>query len=141
MTTDLARLVDPRSIVFIGASDRLDSIAQRALQNLIEHSAFDGALYLVNPKRKEVFGRPCLADVSEVPEAPDLAIVTTPADTVLTALTACAARGVAFAIVFTAGCGEVDDAGKAIEASIKALADRTGMRIYGPICPGLTNVN
>jgi acyl-CoA synthetase (NDP forming) len=141
MTTDLSRLVDPRSIVFIGASDRQDSIAQRALQNLIEHSAFDGALYLVNPKRKEVFERPCLADVSEVPEAPDLAIVTTPADTVLTALTACAARGVAFAIVFTAGFSEVGEAGKDIEAGIKALADRTGMRIYGPNCPGLTNVN
>jgi acyl-CoA synthetase (NDP forming) len=141
MTAELARLVDPRSIVFIGASDRPDSIAQRALTNLIEHSAFDGALYLVNPNRDEVFGRPCLSDISAVPEAPDLAIITTPADTVLATLAACAARGVGFAIVFTAGFSEVGEAGKDVEAGMKALADRTGMRIYGPNCPGLTNVN
>ena len=141
MKTDLSHLVNPRSIVFVGASDRPGSIAQRALENLIEHSAFEGSLYLVNPKRAEVFGRACLAEVSLVPEAPDLAIITTPADTVLANLEACAAKGVRFAIVFTAGFSEVDDAGKEIEAAMKSLADRTGMRIYGPNCPGLTNVN
>jgi len=141
MSADLTRLVDPRSIVFIGASDRQDSIAQRALENLIAHSAFDGELYLVNPNRTEVFGRPCLADISEVPDTPDLAIITTPAETVLPSLKACAALGVRFAIVFTAGFSEVNEAGQKNEADMKALADGTGMRIYGPNCPGLTNVN
>jgi acyl-CoA synthetase (NDP forming) len=140
ITPDLARLFDPQSIVFIGASDRAGSIGQRALENLVEHSAFTGSLYLVNPKRDRLYERPCFASVSDLPQVPDLAIICTPADTVLQALRGCAEVGVRFAIVFTAGFGEVSEDGKAIEAAMKALVRSSGMRIYGPNTPGLTNV-
>lgn len=138
--TDLSRLFDPRSIVFIGASDRAGSIGQRALANLIEHSAFTGSLYLVNPKRDNLYERRCFASVSDLPEVPDLAIICTPAESVLQALRESAAIGVRFAIVFTAGFGEVNEEGKAIEAAMKRLVHSSGMRIYGPNTPGLTNV-
>lgn len=139
-TSDLARLFDPHSIVFIGASDRAGSIGQRALDNLIEHSAFTGSLYLVNPKRENLYGQRCFASVSDLPAVPDLAIICTPAESVLQALRESASVGVRFAIVFTAGFGEVSEEGKAMEAQMKALVRSSGMRIYGPNTPGLTNV-
>lgn len=141
MAADLTRLVNPQSIAFIGASDRANSLPQRALENLIEHSDFRGELYLVNPKRQEVYGRRCYPSIADVPAAPDVAIVTTPAETVLPTLEDCATKGVRFAIVFTAGFGEVSEEGRVIERKMKALAAKSGMRIYGPNCPGLNNIN
>lgn len=138
---DLSRLVKPASVVIVGASDRRDSIGGRAFYNLVEESDFPGTLWLVNPGRAEVAGRPCARSVTVLPEAPDLAVIAIPAPGVLTALKDCAARGVAFAIVLSSGFGEMGDAGKAIEAEMRALAAATGMRIYGPNCPGLSNVN
>ena len=138
---DLSRLVKPASVVIVGASDRRDSIGGRAFYNLVEESDFDGMLWLVNPGRAEVAGRPCARSVTVLPEAPDLAVIAIPASGVLTALKDCAARGVAFAIVLSSGFGEMGDAGKAIEAEMRALAAATGMRIYGPNCPGLSNIN
>ena len=138
---DLSRLVKPASVVIVGASDRRDSIGGRAFHNLVEESDFDGTLWLVNPGRAEVAGRPCARSVTVLPEAPDLAVIAIPAQGVLPALKDCAARGVAFAIVLSSGFGEMGEAGKAIEAEMRALAAATGMRIYGPNCPGLSNIN
>ncbi len=138
---DLARLVKPTSVVIVGASDRRDSIGGRAFYNLTEESDFEGALWLVNPGRSEVAGRPCARSVAVLPDVPDLAIIAIPAAGVLGALKDCAARGVAFAIVLSSGFGEMGEAGKGIEAEMRALAAATGMRIYGPNCPGLSNIN
>ena len=44
--TDLTRLIHPRSIALVGASDRLHSIGERTLTNLLDHSEFDGEIFL-----------------------------------------------------------------------------------------------
>ena len=53
---DLSLLMDPRSVVLVGASDRTGSLGQRALENIVEHSRFEGELFLVNATRDEVGG-------------------------------------------------------------------------------------
>lgn len=138
---DLSLLFEPRSIALIGASDRAGSLGGYSLQNLAEHSDFKGELYLVNPRRADINGRACWPSVASLPATPDLAVLAVPATEVLPALTECAARGVRFAIVFTSGFGETGDEGKALEAQMRTLVAQSGMRIYGPNCPGLTNVN
>lgn len=138
---DLSRLVLPRSIVLIGASEKPDSIGGRTLENLTRHSDFRGDLYLVNPGRSEIHGRPCAASVSDLKEAPDLAILAVRADAVLDTLRECGERGIRFAIVFTSGFGETGEAGRAVEAQMREIVARTGLRIYGPNCPGLNNMN
>jgi len=140
-TTDLSRLFEPRSIALVGASDRAGSIGGYALQNLAEHSTFTGDLYLINPRREAIGERRCWPSVAALPATPDVALIAVPASEVMAALHECADRGVAFAIVFTSGFGETGDEGKALEAEMRAIVARSGMRIYGPNCPGLTNVN
>jgi len=51
---DLNRLFRSRSVLLIGASDRFGSIRRIALENISQHSSFDGPLYLVNPSRDTV---------------------------------------------------------------------------------------
>lgn len=138
---DLTRLVNPQSIALVGASDKADSIGFRTFENLTKYSRFEGRLDLVNPGRKEIGGRACAPSVRELGAAPDVAILAVRADRVLDSLRECGERGTRFAIVFTSGFGETGADGRAVEAEMRDIVERTGMRIYGPNCPGLNNIN
>ncbi|WP_321912183.1 acetate--CoA ligase family protein [Paraburkholderia sp. J11-2] len=139
--TDLSLLVHPKSIALIGASERPDSIGGRTLENLTVWSDFRGELHLVNPGYDNIHGRPCVPSIRDLDQAPDLAILAVRADAVLETLRDCGEHGVKFAIVFTSGFGETGETGKAIEARMREIATSTGMRIYGPNCPGVNNMN
>ncbi len=138
---DLTRLVNPQSIALVGASDKADSIGARTFENLTKYSTYAGRLDLVNPGRKEIGGMPCMPSVADLAEAPDVAILAVRADLVLQTLRECGDRGTRFAIVFTSGFGETGADGRAVEAQMREVVARTGMRIYGPNCPGLNNIN
>lgn len=138
---DLSRLIRPRSIALVGASDRPQSIGGRTLANLIDHSAPVGALYLVNPTKTELRGRRCWPSIASLPETPDVAVIAVPAANVLGVVQECAARRVPFAIILTSGFGEAGEEGERAQEQLKDIAAAAGMRIYGPNCPGLTNVN
>lgn len=139
--TDLTRLFIPRSIALVGASEKAESIGHRTLQNLELIPPEQGVkLYLVNPTRSTIAGRECHPSIRQVPEVPDVAIVAVPAAAALAVLEDCAAMGVPFAVVLTSGFGETGEAGLAMEARMREIAQASGMRIYGPNCPGLSNV-
>lgn len=139
--SDLSRLICPRSVVLVGASDRPQSIGGRTLTNLFDHSTIEGELFLVNPTKTELRGRKCWPSVASLPQTPDVAIIAVPASGALQVLEECAARHVPFAIILTSGFSEAGLEGEQAQVRMKEIADRSGMRIYGPNCPGLTNVN
>lgn len=139
--TDLSALVNPASIALVGASDRAGSIGAHTLANLTEYSDFDGELYLVNPTRDSVGGRPCHRSVSALPKVPDVVIVAVPLQAVMAVLRECADKGVPFAIVFTSGFGEAGEQGQQAQLEMARIARESGMRIYGPNVPGLANIN
>src|SRR5687768_1063927 len=124
-------LFNPRSIAVVGASDRPASIGARTLDNLLNHSTFDGDLWLVSSTRKELHGRPCFPGVRELPGVPDVAMVVVPAAATIEVLEQCAEKGVRFAVVLTSGFGETGEEGLQVEAQMKRIAERSGMRIYG----------
>lgn len=138
---DLALLCSPRSVALVGASDDPGSIGGRALVNLLKHSDFKGEVMLVNPKRESVAGMRCWPDVASLPSTPDLLLVSVPATHVNPALRQAAARGVPFAIVYTSGFGEAGPAGRALEDEMRGIVASSGLRVYGPNCPGLCNIN
>ena len=126
----LDRVFRPRSVAVVGASPRERSVGRAVCQNLLAGS-FSGALRFVNPRHTEVLGHPCLASVSELPEAPDLAIIATPAATVADVASELAGIGTGAAVVLTAG---IDAAGN---SRLKAIVAESGMRIVGPNCLGV----
>ena len=135
---DLTRLLSPDSIVFVGASADAGKISGRPLRFLKE-KGWTGRLAGVNPRYDELAGVPCFPRVTDVPWPVDLAIVTLPAAHTLAALEDCAAKGVPFAVVFTAGYAETGEAGARLQAEIQELCRRTGLRICGPNCMGIVN--
>lgn len=140
-TAGLARLVDPRSVAIIGASDRPGSLGARAVANLLDHSDFRGTAHLVSRTRKEVHGIACRQSILDLPEPPDVAVLLVPAQQTLGVLADCARKGTSFAVVLTSGFGEMGADGKRAEADMARIGRSAGMRIYGPNSPGLCNLN
>lgn len=138
---DLSSLVDPSSIAIIGASDRPGSLGSRSVENVLEHSKFDGTPYLVSKTKSEIAGHSTFRSIGEVSDSVDVAMLVVPAAVTLDTLRECAEADVKFAIVFTSGFGEMGAEGKAAEEAMLRISRESGMRIYGPNSPGLCNLN
>jgi acetyltransferase len=132
-TYRLDTLFSPRSIAVVGASPRTGSLGLTFLKNLIE-GGFAGMLYPVNPHHTEIEGRPCYASIATLPETPDLVIVAVPPNRVLQVIEEAGERGVAAAIIATAGLGY--GPGSQSEA-VRLSARQHGLRIVGPNCIGV----
>lgn len=138
---NLSRLLSPRSVAILGASERPRSVGCDTLRNLAEHSDFEGDIFPVNPGRDKVLGLRAYPNMSALPGPVDVAVLCVPADAVIPALRECAAAGTGFAVVFTSGFGETGAKGRAIEAEMATIAWESEMRIYGPNSPGFSNIN
>lgn len=132
----LAPLFEPRSVAVIGASERLEKVGGRVMENLIA-AGFQGKLFAVNPKYGSVRGIACVPSVADLPERVDLAVVATPARTVPDVVAQCGRRGIRAAIVITAGFSEAGPGGQALERELLAAARAHGVRILGPNCLGI----
>ena len=133
----IERLLRPRSIAVIGANRTPGSIGHAVFRNLID-GEFVGAVYPVNPKAGSVAGVRAYASVRDIPDPIDLAIIVTPAATVLDVVEECAEVGVGGLVVISAGFAETGE-GSARERDLVALARRNGMRVIGPNCMGILN--
>ena len=56
----IGRLLRPRSIAIVGASATPGALGRQVLESL-ERFQYAGQIHLVNPKRTEIGGRPCVA--------------------------------------------------------------------------------
>lgn len=105
----------------------------------LESAGFAGALYLINPKRSEIYGRPCLPSVEALPEGVDCAVLAIPRASVLETVSACGRRGVGAAIIFSAGFAESGPVGRLEQEELAAIARACGLIIEGPNCLGMVN--
>jgi acetyltransferase len=134
----MERLLSPRTIAMVGASNRVASINGQVFANLVR--AFEGPVVPVNARDETVQGIAAVPSVTDLPDVPDLAVVVVPAPLVLGVLEECADRGVGGAVVITSGFAEAGGEGVAIQQSITDLARRTGLRVIGPNCIGYLNL-
>ncbi|MFT8246691.1 acetate--CoA ligase family protein [Roseomonas sp. BN140053] len=132
----LSRIIAPRSVAVIGASEDYAKFGGRILHHVIRHG-FAGRLIPVNPRRDTLLGLPAFASIGAAPGPVDLAIVAVPVGQLLQTVGECAAAGVGACIVFTAQLGEFDAAGAALQEQVVAVARGAGMRLIGPNCMGM----
>jgi acetyltransferase len=130
----LSPFLHPHSVVFVGATEKEGSVGRAIVENLLD---FEGKLFLVNPKRKEVLGHPCLNSILEMDQNVDLAILAIKADLVPQAITELGKKGVKGAIIISAGFKEMGPSGLELETRVLALAKDYGIRIIGPNCLGV----
>src|SRR5229473_3658742 len=134
---DLRRLIDPRVVAIVGASETRGSFGERTLSNL---SAFTGKVYAINPKYQNLLGRPCVPALSEMPESPDCVVLCVARPMVEDMIKSAAAVKAGGVIVYASGFAETSKPDR-IEAQqrLVQLAQRTGVRVVGPNCVGLAN--
>jgi acetyltransferase len=132
---NLDRLLQPRSVALIGATPKPGHVGNVVLRNL-RAGGFGGRLMLVNPRHAEIDGMPVHRDVASLPEAPDLAVIATPAATVPGLIAALGERGCRAALVISAGFGG-DAAGRRLTQAVLEAARPHLLRIVGPNCVGL----
>lgn len=138
-TDNLRRLLKPRSVVVLGASESDIRIGGRVMQMLKAHPHLENVVG-VNPKYQTTHGFRCYPALTDVPFAPDLALIALPAQDVLATLRSCFERGIRAAVVFAAGFADVGtDAGHALQAQLQAFAAESGMAVAGPNTFGFVN--
>lgn len=128
---NLETLLHPQSVAVIGASSRAGALGQRVLENLID-SDFEGTIFAVNPKRVELDDEWWVPSIADLPVAPDLAIVVTPAATIPTVIAELGAKGTRLAVVISAGLHD-----KTLKQAMLDAARPHLLRIIGPNCLGV----
>jgi acetate---CoA ligase (ADP-forming) len=106
--SDLAPLLEPRSVAVVGASARPGSFGEQLVGQLLA-GGYQGAVHLVNPGYPEVAGRPCRPSLAEVPGPVDLAVLAVPNAALEDQLHAAAKAGIPAAVIF-ASCIDRDPA-------------------------------
>jgi acyl-CoA synthetase (NDP forming) len=135
----LERIFNPRSVAVVGASANPEKMGYVCVGNLLE-LGFGGRVYPVNPGLAQLFGLKSYPSLSAIPGEVDLAIVVIPAELALPAVEECLAKGVKGVILVSGGFREVGTkAGVALQAQLKEMADRGGIKIIGPNTLGFVN--
>lgn len=132
-------VMKPHSVVVIGASPEGRGFTSAPIRNLKRHG-FTGDIYAVNPKYDEIDGVPCFDSVSDIPNAPDAAVVVVAAERVPAVLADCARSGVKNATVVAGGFAELGTHGLTLEKDIRETCAESGLRLIGPNTAGLLNV-
>lgn len=133
------RMLNPKSIAVVGATPRMQ-YGGRFLNAALK--ARDRVnVYPVNPRYPEIMGVKSYPSVTDLPETPDLVAVVVPYHQVLDILKESHAKGTRAAIVISAGFSERDlDDRRDLQAEVGAFARQSGIRICGPNCLGVANV-
>jgi acetyltransferase len=133
---NLDALFKPKAIALIGASNRPRSVGAVLARNLFE-TGFRGPIMTVNPREQAIRSTLNYRSVAELPMTPDLAVLSTPPDTIPGLIAELGARGCRAAVVVSAGFGEAEHAGgQELQDRMLAAAKPHLLRIVGPNCLG-----
>ncbi len=122
----------PKSVALIGASEREGSVGRIVLNNIVE-GGFEGEIWCVNPKYRQIGDRPCYSNVTDLPGVPDLAVVVTPPKTVPTIIDEAGRKGTKAAVVITAGLTRTNG----LRQAMLDAARPHMLRVIGPNTVGL----
>jgi acetyltransferase len=136
---NIEALLHPQSVALVGVSDRAGHWSKRVWDNL-QRFGFKGDVFLVNPKRQEVWQSRCYPSLEALPHPPDHLAIFTPAETTLAVLQQGIVRGSRGATIYAAGFGEGGDVeGKALGAQLRRLLAASGLAAVGPNCMGVAS--
>jgi len=140
MVNDIEAIMSPKSIAVVGATNRPGSVGLAIFSNIL-NGGYQGVLYPVHPTAKSIHGVRAYPRLKDVPDDIDLAVIIVPAEAVLSVVEEAAQRNVKGAIVVSSGFSEVKGRGAKLEARLKYLVQKNGLRLVGPNCFGVINTN
>jgi len=136
MGRSLEYVFNPRSVAVIGASEVPGKASERRTRSLIQ-GGYKGDVYLINPKRSELFGRKAYSRITEIEGEVDLVMIVVAPRFLAASVADSVKVGAKGIVIITAGLGETGEEGKRIEDEILAEASKTGAFVIGPNCSGM----
>ncbi len=134
----VARLLQPKAVAVIGASRQPGTAGHEVFRSLMEHR-FEGPVYPVNPSAPHVLSTRAYADVRDVPDDVDLAVVAVPSQLVPDVVRACSEKRVRGVVVVSGGFSDAGEEGWRRLEEVVHLARDGGMRLIGPNAMGVVN--
>ncbi len=128
----VARILLPRAIAVIGASERPGSVGDAIWRHVAQ--SVEVPIYAVNPRHDEVHGHSCSRTIAELPDEVSLAVIAVPARDLDTTIDACIAKRMRGAVIVTSVDGTDIDV-----TALVTRARRNGLRIIGPSSMGIAS--
>ena len=133
---DLRRLLAPRGIAVIGASERPNAPSGRILGTL-KALGYDGLIAPIHPSNDSVLGLKCYRSLADVPGEIDAVAFCIDAKNLPETMRQAAAKGVGAGVVYGAVTGGSAGGEPSIRATITTLARQHGIGLCGPNCMGV----
>ena len=127
--TAMNRIMKPKAIAVIGASNEEGKIGNSVMKNLV-NGGYQGKIFPINPKSDTVLDLPAYQAITDVPEDVDVAVFAVPAKFVAGALEQCGEKGVAGGILIPSGFAETGN--QELQDEVVAIARKYGVRLLGP---------
>jgi acetate---CoA ligase (ADP-forming) len=148
----LRAMLEARSVALIGASPRPGTLGHRMVAE-VARSPASPAMYLVNPKYREIGGVPCHPSLAALPHSMDLVLLGVPDAALAAQVDLAARRGDRSAVIFGGAYDPVPAGGPgsgepgaspgttvSLRDQIAATARAAGMALCGAGCMGFVNV-
>jgi len=128
----VARILLPRAVAVVGASDRPGSVGDAIWRNVL--GSVEAPVYPVNPRLDRIGDQPCHRSIDDLPDEVSLAVVAVPASVLDQTIDACIAKQMRGAVIVTS----VDGTDVDVDALV-TRARRNGLRIIGPSSMGVAS--
>ncbi len=134
----LSIIMNPKSIVYLGGSNSLQTMGTAQLITLIT-GGYQGEIYPIHRKEKTVLGLKAYPNISSLDKPAELAVIVIPGKAIPGVLKECGEAGIHHAIIITAGYGEIGQKGASLQQELLAIARKYNIRFLGPNCIGIVN--
>src|SRR6187431_528180 len=129
VVTSMKRIMEPKAVAVIGASDEAGKIGNSVMKNLI-NGGYKGEIYPINPSADEILGLKAYKSVRDVPGDIDVAVFAIPAKFVAAAVAECGEKKIPGAVLIPSGYAETGN--MAGQEEIQAIGQKYGIRLMGP---------
>ena len=134
----MEKFFNPDSVVIVGVSRLTGPGAFNILENMLAYG-YRGRIYAVNPRATEILGVKCYARALDLPEVPDLAVITVPREILPQVIADCCERGIRLFTLIPQGLAEADAHGASIQDEFMRIVREHGARVVGPNTLGTVN--
>ncbi|MDR2623915.1 MAG: acetate--CoA ligase family protein [Methanobrevibacter sp.] len=127
----LNEMFNPKSVAVIGASNSEGKVGYIVADNIVKEG-YKGKIYPINPKSNEIQGIESYKNIADLPEVPELVVISIPSPHVNQAIKECGEVGVKNIVVITAGFKEVGGEGVKLEEEMVGLLKKYDINLIGP---------
>jgi len=125
----MKRIMQPKSVAVIGASNENGKIGNSVMKNLI-NGGYKGQIFPIHPSADEIMGHKAYKSVKNVPQEIDTAVFAIPAKFVAGALIECGEKKIAGAVLIPSGFSETGNV--ALQEELVTIGRKYNIRMMGP---------